>query len=332
MNTQAPNNQGEQEIDLVQISKKISAFFDGISTSIFRGIQFFIHNLKVISLLVVIGFGVGLFLDKTQKQFNNEIIVKPNFESVDYLYSKIDLIQSKIQTNDTAFFKAIGIPNSPKITKISIEPIIDVFKFVNNNEQNLEVLKLITANSDLKSIVNEKTTVKNYPFYSIVFTTNGVLKDEQTAKALLNYFNTSPYYSKIQKRQLANIAQRIKENNQLVTQIDAVLNNFSNAQSAGYQKSDKLVYYNENTQLNDIIKTKDGLLRENANLKLELIIADKIVKENSVVINILKKEAIEGKLKFILPILFIIIYILTYHFKKFYQRHSEIEKINKPQS
>ena len=165
MNTQAPNNQGEQEIDLVQISKKISAFFDGISTSIFRGIQFFIHNLKVISLLVVIGFGVGLFLDKTQKQFNNEIIVKPNFESVDYLYSKIDLIQSKIQTNDTAFFKAIGIPNSPKITKISIEPIIDVFKFVNNNEQNLEVLKLITANSDLKSIVNEKTTVKNYPFY-----------------------------------------------------------------------------------------------------------------------------------------------------------------------
>ena len=50
-----------------------------------------------------------------------------------------DLIQSKIQTNDTAFFKAIGIPNSPKITKISIEPIIDVFKFVNNNEQNLEV-------------------------------------------------------------------------------------------------------------------------------------------------------------------------------------------------
>ena len=176
------------------------------------------------------------------------------------------------------------------------------------------------------------TTVKNYPFYSIVFITNGVLKDEQTAKALLNYFNTSPYYSKIQKRQLANIAQRIKENNQLVTQIDAVLNNFSNAQSAGYQKSDKLVYYNENTQLNDIIKTKDGLLRENANLKLELIIADKIVKENSVVINILEKEAIEGKLKFILPILFILIYLLTYHFKKFYQRHSEIEKINKPQS
>lgn len=331
MNTQAPNNQGEQEIDLVQISKKISAFFDGISTSIFRGIQFFIHNLKVISLLVVIGFGVGLFFDKTQKQFNNEIIVKPNFESVDYLYSKIDLIQSKIQTNDTAFFKAIGIPNSPKITKISIEPIIDVFKFVNNNEQNLEVLKLITANSDLKSIVNEKTTVKNYPFYSIVFTTNGVLKDEQTVKALLNYINTSSYYSRIQKIQLTNIAQRIKENNQLVAQIDAVLNKFSNTQT-GYQKSDKLVYYNENTQLNDIIKTKDGLLRENANLKLELITSDKIVKENSVVINILKKEAIDGKLKFILPILFILIYLLTYHFKKFYQRHSEIEKINKPQS
>lgn len=323
MNTQSPNNQEEQEIDLVQISKKISAFFEGISVSIFRGIQFIVNNLKIILLLVVIGFGVGLFLDKTQKQFNNEIIVKPNFESVDYLYSKIDLIQSKIQTNDTAFFKAIGIANSPRITNITIEPIIDVFKFVNNNEQNLEVLKLITANSDLKSIVNEKTTVKNYPFYSIVFTTNGILKDEKTANALLNYINTSSYYSRIQKIQLTNIAQRIKENNQLVAQIDAVLNKFSNTQT-GYQKSDKLVYYNENTQLNDIIKTKDGLLRENANLKLELITSDKIVKENSVVINVLKKEAIEGKLKFILPILFVALFVFFVLAKSFYKKQKAL--------
>lgn len=108
------------------------------------------------------------------------------------------------------------------------------------------------------------------------------------------------------------------------------MNNFSNAQSTGYQKSDKLVYYNENTQLNDIIKTKDGLLRENANLKLELIIADKIVKENSVVINILKKEAIEGKLKFILPILFILIYLLTYHLKSSIKDILKLKKLINP--
>jgi hypothetical protein len=328
MSTPSHSDQGDQEIDLVQISKKISAFFNEISVSIFRGIQFFINNLKIILFLILLGFGLGLVLDQTQKQFNNEIIVKPNFESVDYLFSKIDLIQSKIQTNDTAFFKGIGIANGLKITKISIEPIVDVFRFVNNNDQNLEVLKLITTNGDLKSIVNEKTTVKNYPFYSIVFTTNGILKDEKIAHALLNFINTSSYYTKIQKIQLTNIAQRIRENNQLVAQIDAILNKFSTTQT-GYQKTDKLVYYNENTQLNDIIKTKNGLLRENANLKLELITSDKIVKENSIVINVLKKEAIEGKLKFILPILFILIYLFTYRFKKFYQKHS---KINKPQS
>jgi hypothetical protein len=329
MNTRVPQNNEDQEIDLVQISKKISNFFEGINRSIFRGIQFFVRNWIVVLLLAIVGFGLGMFLDKTQKQFDNKIIVKPNFESVDYLYSKIDLIQSKIQTNDTAFFKSIGISNVPKISKISIEPIVDVFKFVDNNEQNLEVLKLMTANGDLKSIINETTTAKNYPFYIISFSTDGLLKDQNTATALLNYINTSKYYSEVQKIILNNIEQRIKENDQVVAQIDAILNKFSSSESAGYQKNDKLVYYNENTQLNDIIKTKDGLLRENADLKLELITSDKIIKESSIVINILKTESLKGKLKFILPVLFMLVCLLALRFMSFYNRHSALDKINK---
>ncbi|REG98924.1 hypothetical protein [Flavobacterium aquicola] len=329
MSTKVPQNNDDQEIDLVQISKKIGNFFDGINRSIFRGIQFFVRNWVIVLLLFIVGFGVGLFLDKTQKQFDNKIIVEPNFGSVDYLYSKIDLIQSKIQTNDTEFFKAIGISNVPKISKISIEPIVDVFKFVNNNEQNLEVLKLMTANGDLKSIINETTTVKNYPFYIISFSTDGLLRDQSTATALLNYINTSKYYSEVQKIRLNNIQQRIKENDEVVAQIDGILNKFSSSESTGNQKNDKLVYYNENTQLNDIIKTKDGLLRENAGLKLELVNSDKIVKESSIATNIVKTESLKGKLKFVLPFLLILIYLFTLRFMSFYKRHSAFDKINK---
>jgi hypothetical protein len=42
-------------------------------------------------------------------------------------------------------------------------------------------------------------------------------------------------------------------------QIDAVLNGFSSSVNRN-QQSDKLVYYNENTQLNDVIKTKEALI------------------------------------------------------------------------
>ena len=37
------------------------------------------------------------FLDKENKSYQQEIIVSPNFGSYDYLYNKVDLIQSKIE-------------------------------------------------------------------------------------------------------------------------------------------------------------------------------------------------------------------------------------------
>ena len=103
MSTKVPQNNDDQEIDLAVISKKINNFFQGINASIFRGIQFFIRNWIIVLILVFTGFGLGVFLDSTQKSYEHEIIVAPNFQSTDYLYAKIDLINSKIKEHDTLF-------------------------------------------------------------------------------------------------------------------------------------------------------------------------------------------------------------------------------------
>ena len=322
MSTKVPQNNEDQEIDLVVISKKISNFFNGINTSIFRAIQFFIRNWIIVLILILAGFGLGWFLDKTQKTYDNQIIVQPNFGSVDYLYAKVDLIQSKILTNDTAFFKSIGISQKPTLSKISIEPIVDVFKFVNNNEQNLEVLKLITNNGDLKSVIKETTTSKNYPFYIISFSTKGLSKDGIYANALLNYINSSKYYIDVQKVSLLNIKEKIKKNEEIISQIDAVLNKVP---VSGSSSHDKLVYYNETTQLNDLVKTKDGLIRENANYKIDLITSDKIVKESSVTTNMENTESVKGKLKIILPILLVFVFIFIVFIKRFYKKQQALQ-------
>lgn len=322
MSTKVPQNNEDQEIDLVLISKKINNFFKGISTSIFRIIQFFIRNWTIVLILLLAGFGLGWFLDKTQKSYDNQIIVQPNFGSVDYLYSKIDLINSKIKENDTVFFKSIGISQNPGLSKISIEPIVDVFKFVNNNEQNLEVLKLITNNGDLKSVIKETTTSKNYPFYIISFSTKGLSKEGTYANALLNYINSSKYYADIQKVSLLNIKEKIKKNEEIISQIDAVLNRISVSGNSGH---DKLVYYNENTQLNDLVKTKDGLIRENANYKIDLITSNKIVKESSVTTNMENTKSAKGKLKIILPIFFLVAFIFLVFIKRFYKKQQALQ-------
>ena len=327
MSTKVPQNNDEQEIDLIQISKKINDFFERINRSIFRGIQFFVRNWIIILILVIVGFGFGLFLDKTQKQYESEIIVRPNFESVDYLYSKIDLLNSKVKENDTVFLKSIGIMNSLEIKKIELEPIIDIYKFIDNNEQNLELLKLMAEYGDLKTVVKETTTSKNYLFHNITISTNTKENSNSYVQAVLKYLNISSYYKEVQKIRIENIKQKIKENIIIIAQIDGILNEFSNT-SSNLKKSDKLVYYNENTQLNDIIKTKETLGKEIGNLKFELLNSDKIIKENSVVLNVQKDRTLNNKFKFIFPLLFIIGFSMITFYIKFYKSQKFLSNLN----
>lgn len=326
MSATPQNNPDNQEIDLSQISKKMGNFLESTSTSIFRKFLFIKRNIIWIGILSVLGVGLGIYLDKTYKVYDNEIIVQPNFGSTDYLYAKIELINSKISDGDTIFLKeVIGLKEPKKFIKVSITPITDVYKFIDNKTQNFELIKLLAEDGDIKKIVNESLTSKNYPYHLLSFTTSNVTTDEQTSQPLLNYLNNSDYYKAIQKEYLNNIKIKMVQNDTIISQINGVLNSFSGTVNST-QKSDKLVYYNENTQLDAIIKTKDVLVYEQGTHRLELVNLDKIVKDNSSTLNIRNVKNVNGKMKLALPVLFIFIFILFSFFKSYYRK--QMAKLN----
>jgi uncharacterized protein YfkK (UPF0435 family) len=316
MSTNTQNNDN-QEIDLSQVSKKIGDFFEGISTKIFKSILFFKRNIIWIGILFVLGVGLGIYLDKSSKVYEHQIMVQPNFSSVDYLYSKIDLLSSKIKSEDTLFLKnVVGIKDVEKFKKIKIEPITDVYKFVENKEENFELLKLMAEDGDIKKVLSENITSKNYPYHMINFVTSSETDFDKTVTPLLNYLNTSDYYSIIQKEYMNNLKIKIVQNDSIISQIDKILNNFNIS-----QKSDKLIYFNsENTQLNDVIKTKDQLVIEQGRNRLALVTLDKIVKNNAETINIRKTEFVNGKMKLVLPLLFIGLFVFVGYFRAFYKK------------
>ncbi|SEA19977.1 hypothetical protein SAMN05443667_102298 [Flavobacterium gillisiae] len=321
MSTNVPQNNDNQEIDLFQISKKIGNLFQELNAFIFRCIQFFVKNGVIILILLIVGFGLGYYLDKNQKEYNHQIIVAPNFKSTDYLYSKIDLLASKISEKDVLFLKSIGINDPSQLTKISIEPIVDVYKLISNNEQNFELLELMAQNGDLKTIVKESTTSKNYNFHTIILSTNGVTRQSDFIDPILNYLNSSSYFQEIQKISVGNIQQKIKEKEATVLQIDGIVNAFSN-RNGNAQNSDKLIYYNENSQLNDIIKTKDSLVNVLGTLKIDLFNARKVINDNAVILNIKNNKSINGKMKLVLPILFTSLFIIFGFILSFYKSQS----------
>lgn len=332
MNQNTSKDTDSQEIDLSIISRKASDFFSGISTLIFRILLFFKRNLMILAVLFIVGGVAGYFFDKLNKQYTHEIIVKPNFGSIDYLYSKAELLQSKVLEKDSVFLKAIGIKNPKLLVSVKIEPIIDVYSFVNEGNGtdgkttlNFELIKLLSESADINKVIKEDVTSKNYPNHKIVFTTNGHISVKNTLEPIFKYFNNSSYFGKIQKVDRQNIKIKMVQNQEIIKQIDTLIHLFS-SQAEGRQKTNNLVYYNENTQLNELMMLKNGLVTELGTQRSVLARTDEVIKSISQSLNIRTKTSILTSKKVLFPILLIGCFILFALIKDFYRK--QIQKMD----
>lgn len=310
------------EIDLNQLTQKIGRGFNNLGTVIFDIIQFFIKHAIALILLVILGLAAGFYLNSVQKKYDHKIIVTPNFNSVEYLYNKINLLNIKIKDNDTVFLKELGIKYPKKLRKIEIEAILDPFSFVKHSETNLEMLKLIAEDGSMEKVLKSDMASIRNEFHQISFTTKDVITQENMIDPLLNYLNDNDYLKKVQQKFIANINDKIVYSQQTLNQVNGILDNFSNA--GKNQPSDsKLMYYNnENNQINDILHTKNNLVNEIGSYKIELINTEKIIKDISIIPNIQRETSIPV----LLPLLFVSLYIFTVFFIAFYKRQQQIKR------
>ncbi len=324
MNSTEHNKATDQEIDFAIVSGKLKSLSVSFKRHIFNFIQFIIKKKVVIGTLLLIGIGLGVYFDKVIKTYKNDVIVVPNFGSYDYLYSKIDFLESKIKDKDTSFFRKIGIKDPESINKIEIKPILDTYQFISaTSDKNFELLKLLAEDGDMNKIVKDELTSKNYTYHSLEFITDKRCSDQEVLLPLMNYLNHDKYFNNLKKVYNQNIENKIKANESMIAQIDGLLNTFSS--EMGQQiKNDKLVYYNENTQLNDIIQTKNNLILELGKLKIDLVSSDHVIKKISYTLNIKNTETINGKMKFILPILLILLYMFGFVLISFYKNQSKL--------
>ncbi|GAA4068316.1 hypothetical protein GCM10022389_11800 [Flavobacterium cheonanense] len=327
MSTNSQNNDN-QEIDLSDISKKIGGLYDAVLMSIFNMILFFKRKALILGLLFIIGAVLGFFLD-SNKNYNSQIIVAPS-GGVDYLYSKVDLIKSRLSEKDETFFKSIGIINSDKIQNIKIEPIVDLYNFVNNNTaiasnaqntQNFEVIKLLAESNDINKVIEDELTSKNYPYHSLLISSNGRIESDDIIKPLLKYLNTDDYMSQISKINKENILIKMKKNEEEIVQIDSLISVISKNISNN-NKSNNLIYNNENSEINAMFELKNKLISEIASQKMQLVKIETFIKDISITPNIINNKGTNGKMKLILPILFISLFVFISLFLAFYKNQS----------
>lgn len=287
-------NKDNQEIDLFKL----------IYVCLFKIKEFTKKNFIPFIILSLLGASLGYYISPKLKKYESRIILTPNFNSTDYLYNEIDYINSRIQDKDSVFLKKIGFDNT--ISNIEIKPIISVYQFVQSNEKNFDLIKLFAEDGDINKVAEDEKTAKNYSYHQIIITTKYPNLDTSKTDLLFKYLNKNTYYNKLKEVSAQNLEQRIQTNNLTIGQINEILNKFS--EENPHEKSSNLVYFNDNTQLNEIIDTKSNIIKENEDIIKGRLSSDKTIKDISQSLNI-KQKSKSNLLVIIFPILFIIIYL-----------------------
>ena len=285
-------NSQDQEIDLGSVAKGIKDFFNGIINSFFDFIFFLKKKILLVISLFVIGLFLGYFLDKSSS-YTQDILVIPNFGSNEYLYKKIDFLNSRIIENDTAFFNSIGVSNAEIIGKIEIKAVNGVFQFVNQGDeakQNFELIKLMAEEGNIQEIVKSDVASKNYYLHNITFKTSEKINQKDVIKPILDYLQDNDFYKIQQKIYQKNIDNKIKFNDSLIVQIDKLILNLSNNKGGN-------ISFSEEKGISELINKKDLLIKETQNLFLNQSLFEEIIKTQNVSINNLNTKGLNHKMK-----------------------------------
>lgn len=317
----------DAEISLSQVADKVKGLFNSLNNAFFNMIQFVIRNIVIIIALIVIGAGLGTYLDMENKIFTHKIIVMPNFKSVNYLYEEVNRINEKVKEHDYIYLKKIGIPNPKRIVKIEVEAIVDIYEFIDDNggvaenDSKFQLFKLISENGDMNKMLEDNTTSKYYKNHVITITTKGSVTQENLITPFLSHLENNAYFKALQKIYFSNLAMTTATNDSIANQIDTVIRAYA-ASSQG-TNNNNLVSLNEKTSINELLKTKQLLSEIKAYGNIKSIDNSKVIKDNGILLNT-KVSNLGSSSKVVLPLLFLFMFIVIYNFRKYYK--NEINK------
>ena len=294
-----------EEIDLGYIFKKSNDFFKSLLRLFFLIVAFFLKYIVIVIILLIVGVAIGYFQDKKKdKILDNELIVIPNFESADYLYSKVEALNNKKKAEDSLYFKSFLGDEFDNFIKIEIEPIVDVYAFMAEKKENLETLKVLYDDKDLDKFLISKSLSKHYKYHQITIKTKGENYKEVSDK-ILDYLNDNEHFKNYQIAGIEDAKIQIMQNERMISQIDSILKNVANE---GSKKNSPSVFINSQSELYQLVNVKQFLLEKRIDLQKEAIDQNQIIKLVSGNYGLVKGNLFSFSNKIKMPLLLILLF------------------------
>src|SRR5690606_20491343 len=142
MNQEYPHNTSsdEQEVDLKHLSNRMSSFYDNFIFNAYQLLRFLRRSWYVVLALIIVGAVLGFYFDSTKEVwFCHDLLVFPNFCSVDYLYQKVE-DYDRLKLNKDLISSNAG----NEVYKIKIEPVYDVYNYILTDPLHFEAFKTLS--------------------------------------------------------------------------------------------------------------------------------------------------------------------------------------------
>ncbi|WP_395090643.1 hypothetical protein ACF3NR_06415 [Vaginella massiliensis] len=207
---------------------------------------------------------------KYQKSYESSLIVAPNFKSNEYLYDKIKVLDSKLKIKDIPFIKQLNLQQPEVITEIKIEPIVDIYSFVEYRDDKFKMVELMAEDSNVNKVIEDPNTSTFYDYHKIIIKSNAEIS-QADLQSIMSYLNDSEYYNKRKVLYIENVKKEIEQHRTSVELINQLLSN------ANVTTNNNVLVQNNN-QLGDVIKYKSNLLIIIQNLSLDLENYSSVVK------------------------------------------------------
>ena len=136
------------EIDIIVLFNKIQATFIQIIVFFFRWVKYFIKQWKAFLFLIFFGVILGFF-SESQNNSDKEasVLIKVNFDAVNYVYDAVSLINQKIEANDITFFNEIGFTSEElNVFELTISPIVNLQEIINDETFKANEIKTLFEN------------------------------------------------------------------------------------------------------------------------------------------------------------------------------------------
>jgi len=302
----------DDEVDLSVVFKAIQNFFKSIFIGIINIIKFYWKHKIVLLILIVAGAIAGYFWEKSfDKTYKNQLLVIPNFESANYLYNKIESIESKLISADSVYLKKVFGENYEAVSSIEISPVVDVYNFVSLSNSNQELFELLFEEEASLEFLEDPINSRNYEYHDIKLSIIGEEHHEELSTQLLKYLNESSFFNSLQKITLQNLNLEISENEKMIAQVDSIINNSSN--NKGFKFEDNNLSLVDNTGLKELLSYKKFLYRNNEDLLSYQIKQSKIINLADANYKVIDKDNLLKKSKIkLFPLIFILLYSLIF--------------------